>query len=115
MKAKNSIDAFVPRSYADFMRLAAMIVDKLKAVQDEDTVLYLECLKAVVKGSLDEMWPEDAKEVAAVAELIASDKIKAERVKRKGRKVNKVKVKPGLRMNADEGSDDMDGDMDGFM
>eukprot|EP00768_Dysnectes_brevis_P007364 gnl/Dysnectes_brevis/618_a685_4926.p1 GENE.gnl/Dysnectes_brevis/618_a685_4926~~gnl/Dysnectes_brevis/618_a685_4926.p1 ORF type:complete len:263 (+),score=103.22 gnl/Dysnectes_brevis/618_a685_4926:37-789(+) len=104
-----TIEETNPVSAEDFDRLGDMIVAKLKSTlkrdgRSDNDILYLSCLKIILTGALEPMFPEDAKEMSAVASRISSEKYREEAAKKKKGK-KKGKKKPRVNIGR---SDDYD-------
>ncbi|KAG8471186.1 hypothetical protein KFE25_009607 [Diacronema lutheri] len=79
-----TIDAFVARNATDGEALADKVAQKL--LQFENTPFYLAMLKSLVKHASASMSADDVKELSTSVQVIANDKLKAERERQKGKK-----------------------------
>lgn len=82
--AETTIDAFVARTAADGEQLADKMAQKLQ--QFENTPFYLSMLKSLIKHASANMGADDVKELSTSVQVIANDKLKAERERQKGKK-----------------------------
>mmetsp|Transcript_9041 Transcript_9041/g.23020 ORF Transcript_9041/g.23020 Transcript_9041/m.23020 type:complete len:156 (+) Transcript_9041:397-864(+) len=82
--AMDTIDSFVARNAADGEALADKVAQKL--LQYENTPWFVGMLKSLVKHSTTNLSTDDAKELATSVQVLANDKLKAEREKQKGKK-----------------------------
>mmetsp|Transcript_6743 Transcript_6743/g.23030 ORF Transcript_6743/g.23030 Transcript_6743/m.23030 type:complete len:272 (+) Transcript_6743:1331-2146(+) len=79
-----AIESFVARTAADGEQLADRVA--LKLTQFEHFPWYTEMCKALVKKLTANASADDVKELASTVQVVANDKLKAERDKHKGKK-----------------------------
>lgn len=82
------IDAMEPVTIQDFEKLGDLIAEKVvstlsRTARNDNDALYMSMLKRIVEGALVPMYPEDAKEIAAVCNSIAAAKLREEAKKKK--------------------------------
>mmetsp|Transcript_19538 Transcript_19538/g.52661 ORF Transcript_19538/g.52661 Transcript_19538/m.52661 type:complete len:265 (-) Transcript_19538:454-1248(-) len=79
-----TIDAFVARTAADGEALAEKVANKLLTL--ENTPFFVEMLKSINKKVTVNLSSDDVKDLATTVQVVANDKLKAEREKQKGKK-----------------------------
>lgn len=86
-----TIDAFVAKTAADGEVLAEKVATKLLTL--ENTPFYNEMLKSLMKKVTANLQSDDVKEIATTVQVVANDKLKAERDKNKGKKKSNAAAK----------------------
>lgn len=79
-----TLDAFVARTADDGEQLADRMAQKL--LQFENTPFYVAMLKSLVKHASANLSADDVKELSTSVQVLANDKLKAERERQKGKK-----------------------------
>jgi len=111
---KKEVPAFVPKTDADFEKMAAQIHEMIK--QYEGRRGHLTLLKALYKEAMVNMGTDEAKQLATLMSTIFNAKVAAEREKDKGKKkaTKKGQMTQGKATGADVGGragfDDYDDD-----
>mmetsp|Transcript_8433 Transcript_8433/g.21781 ORF Transcript_8433/g.21781 Transcript_8433/m.21781 type:complete len:248 (+) Transcript_8433:304-1047(+) len=102
----DTIDSFVARTAADGDVLAEKIANKLLSL--ENTPFYVEMIKSLVKKATANLQSDDVKEIATTAQVVANDKLKAEREKNKGKKKQSASKKAAVKETHNSAFDNME-------
>lgn len=91
VKSVKSIDDLPAETANDFDRLADRIVEKLRSTlkrtaREDNDVLYVACLKRIITGVVEPLYPEDVKELSDVCARISAEMYRREQEKKKKKK-----------------------------
>ncbi|TNJ27036.1 Translation initiation factor eIF3 subunit [Giardia muris] len=91
MKSLKSIDDLPAETANDFDRLADRVVEKLRSTlkrtaREDNDVLYMACLKRIITGAVEPLYPEDVKELSDVCARISAEMYRREQDKKKKKK-----------------------------